>query len=331
MKLKPEAVADHLKREIAPVYLLSGDEPLLLNELADQVRGALKQHGFVERTVLTAEVGFRWSGLSAEGAALSLFAEKRIVDLRLPTGKPGREGGQALAEWCENPPEEKVLLILSAKLDGAAQRSKWFKTIERVGVTVQVWPIEPRQLPSWIMGQLRNSGVEATPEAASLIAERVEGNLLAARQEIEKLALLVESGTAVDGQLAATLVADSARFDVFKFTDALLGGERKRALRILHGLREEGTAIQVVLWALVRDLRELAAMAMGGNPATHQPLEYNPMWRRRAPLFMAMLNRLGKRRIVALVRQLGLIEQAGKGMHEGDPWVGLEDLVVRAT
>ncbi len=331
MRLKSEALANQLRGEIAPVYLFSGDEPLLLDELADQARSAFRKKGFDERTVLTVGSGFRWDELNAEGSALSLFAEKKVVDLRLPTGKPGRDGGKALTEWCETPPNDKVLLIISGKLDGSAQKSKWYKSIEQCGITVQVWPVEIRQMPGWIMQRMRSAGLEATAAATELIAERVEGNLLAALQEIEKLTLLVEPGTSVDEQMVVSLVANSARFNVFKFSDALLAGERARALCILHGLREEGAAIQVVLWSVIRDLRELAAMAVEQNPSAHQPLEYNPMWRKRQPMFTATLNRLGEKRVIALVRQLGLIERAGKGMHDGDPWSGLEDFVVRAT
>jgi len=185
MKVKPESLVNHLEGKTAPVYLLSGDEPLLLQEAADQVRSALKRDGFEERTVLTANRDFSWSTLTTEGNELSLFAERKVVDLRLPTGRPGKDGGKALVEWCENPPEDKVLLIVSGKLDKASQKTKWYKTVESVGVTVQIWPVEVHQMEQWVADRITSMGIQATQDVAAIVAERAEGNLLAAVQELE--------------------------------------------------------------------------------------------------------------------------------------------------
>jgi len=333
VKLRPEQLPGQLKRGLAPVYLLSGDEPLLLQEAAAQIVETARNSGFEERSILTVDSGFHWSELLEERAALSLFAEQKVVDLRMPSGKPGKEGGAALTDWCQQPPDDKILLVRSGKLDGSSQRSKWFKAVEQAGVVVQIWPLELRQIPRWIMQRMQMAGISATPGAAALIAERVEGNLLAAVQEIEKLSLLVDPGQQVDEALVMQLVADSARFDPFQLTDAMLAGERGRALRILYGLREEGTAIQVVLWAVVRDLRELAAIGGEAQLARHKPLEYipAPLWKRRIPLFAAILRRLRPQQIERLVRRAAEIDRAGKGMAEGDPWAGLESLIVQAT
>jgi len=333
MKLRPEQLPAQLKKGLAPVYLLSGDEPLLLQEAADQILQAARSAGFEERSLFTVGNNFHWSELQQEAAALSLFAENKIVDLRIPTGKPGKEGGAVLTEWCHSPPPEKILLIRCAKLDGATQRTKWFKAIEQAGVTLQLWPLELRQIPNWIMQRMRAAGIDATPGAAALVAERIEGNLLAAVQEIEKLSLLIEPGQQVDEAMVMQLVADSARFDPFQLADAILGGDRVRALRILHGLREEGAAIQMVLWAIVRDLRELAAIGSEPQLSRHKPLEYvpAPLWKRRMPLFAATLRRLRPQQIQQLVRRAGEVDRAGKGMAAGEPWSGLEELVLRAT
>ena len=269
MKLRPDQLANHLKRALAPIYLISSDEPLLLQEAADQILQAARQTGFEERALYSVGAGFHWSDLQQEGAALSLFAEKKIIDLRLPTGKPGKEGGAMLTEWSHSPPDDKILVIRSGKLDGASQRAKWFKAIEKAGVTVQIWPMELRQIPNWIMQRMRVAGINATPGAAALVAERIEGNLLAAVQEIEKLSLLTNKGDQVDETMVMTLVADSARYDPFQLADAILGGERARALHILYGLKEEGVAIQIILWAIVRDLRELAAIGNLQRLAAH--------------------------------------------------------------
>ncbi len=331
MKVKPESLVNHLEGKTAPVYLLSGDEPLLLQEAADQVRSALKRDGFEERTVLTANRDFSWSTLTTEGNELSLFAERKVVDLRLPTGRPGKDGGKALVEWCENPPEDKVLLIVSGKLDKASQKTKWYKTVESVGVTVQIWPVEVHQMEQWVADRITSMGIQATQDVAAIVAERAEGNLLAAVQELEKLMLFIEPGTTVDGEIANNTVSESSSFNAFKLADAVLEGDRPRALRILHGLKGEGVAIQVVHWSVARDFRDLAAMGLEHSPSAYKPLEYNPMWWKKQPLLMAALNRIGAQKITALVRQLGLIDRAGKGMMDGDPWSGLEDFVVRAT
>ncbi|MBC8519132.1 MAG: DNA polymerase III subunit delta [Gammaproteobacteria bacterium] len=331
MKVKPESLANHLKGKTAPIYLLSGDEPLLLQEAADQVRSALKREGYEERIVLVATREFNWSELAREGNELSLFAERKVVDLRLPTGKPGRDGGKALVEWCENPPEDKVLLIVSSKLDKASQKTKWFKTVESAGVTVQIWPVEAEQMAQWVADRMESMGLRTTPGVAAIVAERAEGNLLAAVQELEKLVLFVEPDTAVDEETANRVVSESSSFNAFKLADAVLEGNRARALRILHGLKGEGVAIQVVHWSVARDFRDLAAMGIERNPSAYKPLEYNPMWWKKQPLLMAALNRIGVPKITPLVRQLGLIDRAGKGMMDGDPWSGMEDFVVRAT
>ncbi|MBT3348396.1 MAG: DNA polymerase III subunit delta [Thiotrichales bacterium] len=335
MKLRLEELSANLQQRLAPIYILSGDEPLLLQEAADQIRAALRKGGYDERTVLTAGAGFRWSELNEEGVELSLFAERKIVDLRLPTGKPGRDGGKILTEWCENPPPDKVLLIISAKLDGSSQKSKWYKSIERAGVAIPIWQIDPQHLPRWIVQRMRVMGMQISSQAALLLADRVEGNLLAAVQEMEKLKLLNtpdENGgeIVVDEKMVLKMVADSARFDVFKLSDAVMVGDKQRALRVLQGLKEEGVAVQIVLWALLRDLRELAAMSLESNPRAYKPLEFSPMWTKRVGIFSSALNRLGVDRIAGLVRRLGLIDRAGKGVIEGDPWRGVEDFIVRA-
>ncbi len=333
MKLRPEQLAAQLKKGLAPVYLISGEEPLLLQEAAEAILQSARAQGFVERSIHTVDNSFHWSELQQESAALSLFAEQKVVDLRIPTGKPGKEGGTALVEWCGAPPEEKILLIRAGKLDGAAQRAKWFKTIEQAGVVVQIWPLELRQIPNWIMQRMRGAGMDATQGAASLIAERVEGNLLAAVQEIEKLSLLVESGQQVDEAMVMNLVADSARFDPFQLADTMLSGDRVRALRILRGLQEEGTAIQVVLWAILRDLRELAVIGSESQLNRHKPLEYIPpaLWKRRLPLLAAALRRLNLQRLQLLVQLAGRVDRAGKGMGEGESWQLLEELLLRMT
>ncbi len=333
MKLRPEQLVSQLQKKLAPVYLISGEEPLLLQESAQRVVERAREQGFAERSLITVEANFNWSVLQQESAALSLFAEQKLVDLRLPSGKPGKEGAAVLSEWCASPPPDKILLIRAGKLEGSAQRAKWFKAIEQVGVVVQIWPLELGRIPDWVLQRMSSAGLQATRGAATLIAQRVEGNLLAAVQEIEKLSLLTEPGQRVDEALVLQLVADSARFDPFQLADAMLLGERARALRILQGLREEGMAIQVILWAIVRDLKELAAVGSEPNLSRYKPLEYVPaaLWKRRMPMMAALLRRLQPQQIRQLLHYAGEIDRAGKGMADSDPWIGLERLLLKAT
>ncbi|RMN31989.1 DNA polymerase III, delta subunit, partial [Pseudomonas cannabina] len=262
MKLAPAQLGKHLQGTLAPVYVISGDDPLLCQEAADAIRAAARQQGFDERQVFSADASFDWGTLLQAGASMSLFAERRLLELRLPSGKPGDKGAAALMEYCARPAEDTLLLISLPKLDGSAQKTKWGKALVEGAQTqfVQIWPVDIGQLPQWIRQRLSQAGLAATQDAVELIAARVEGNLLAAAQEIEKLKLMAEEGQ-ITVETVQAAVADSARFDVFGLTDAVLNGEAAHALRMLEGLRGEGVETPVILWALTRELRALANMS----------------------------------------------------------------------
>src|SRR6218665_17122 len=241
MKLAPAQLSKHLQSGLAPVYAISGDDPLLCQEAADAIRAATRAQGFTERQVFNADASFDWGNLLQAGNSLSLFAEKRVLELRIPNGKPGDKGTAALLEYLARPPEDTLLLISLPKLDGSTQKTKWAKAIidGPQAQFVQIWPVEVHQLPQWIRQRMSQIGMSATQEAVDLIAARVEGNLLAAAQEIEKLKLLAD-GNQIDAATVQAAVADSARYDVFGLIDAVLNGEAAHALRILEGLRGEG-------------------------------------------------------------------------------------------
>ena len=238
-QVRVDQFAAQLKGDLAPVYFIYGDETLLVNECADAVRAAARQRGYSDRQVFSVESGFDWNSLLAASDSLSLFSERRILELRLPTGKPGKEGAGVLRAYAERPPEDTLLLVVSAKLEPAARRSKWVRALDKAGVSVPVWPVEPAQLPAWIDRRMRAHGMQPSRDALQLLAERVEGNLLAADQEIEKLYLLHGSGS-LDLETVTELVADSARYDIFGLVDAALAGDAVYAQRILGGLRAEG-------------------------------------------------------------------------------------------
>ncbi len=342
-KLNVNALPKTLEsKPLAPLYFLSGDEPLQLQEAADQIRVKARETGFEERVVFHVESGFDWSALTAEQNALSLFSSKKLVELRLPNGKPGKEGAKVLSAWAESPPSDQLLLVIAGKLEGSTLRTKWFQTIEKHGVTVQIWPIEANRFPAWVQQRMKQAGLQATLEAAEMLAARTEGNLLATAQEIEKLKLLSDPGEKIDGETVTQLVGDSARFNVFQLANAMLVGNAARAVRMIREFREEGVAVQVVLWAVLRDLRELAAMGVAQQQtraapepifAVHKPIEsVSPaLWKRRRPNFVAALQRIKPQQWTQLLNLAGEIDCSGKGIRHDDPWDSLERLVIQAV
>ncbi|WP_312515156.1 DNA polymerase III subunit delta [Stutzerimonas nitrititolerans] len=336
MKLPPAQLGKHLQGSLAPVYVVSGDEHLLCQEACDAIRAACRQQAFSERQVLSAESGFDWGQLLEAGANLSLFAEKRLLELRIPNGKPGDKGAAALLHYLARPAEDTVLLISLPKLDGSTQKTKWAKAlIDGKDVQfLQVWPVDAAQLPQWIRQRLAQAGLAADQEAVELIAARIEGNLLAAAQEIEKLKLLAEDGR-VTADTVQAAVADSARYDVFGLIDAALQGHPEHSLRMLEGLRGEGIEAPVILWALARELRLLANIAQ--QYAQGVPLERAfsqarpPVWDKRRPLVSKALQRHDVAGWQRLLMAAQLIDEQIKGQAEGDPWIGLSNLCLQLS
>lgn len=327
MQLKPEQLADHLIGEPAPVYLLYGDEPLLVQEAADAVRARARDAGFTSREVLVADRDFEWARLQETSASLSLFAERRLLELRMPTGKPGREGADAVCTYAERPPEDCLLLVLCGKLEPAQRNSRWVKALDAAGVSIAVWPVDRARLPAWIGQRMRAAGLRPAPEAVELLADRVEGNLLACAQEIEKLRLLHGEGELGADAVAAS-VADSARFDVFKLVDALLAGEAARGVRILNGLRAEGVEPALVVWAIARELHGLAPMvrecARGGAP--EQIMARHRVWAGRRRVVGAALKRLRPAALGSLLQRTARADRLAKGLAPGNLWDELVQL-----
>ncbi len=329
MRVYPEKLADHLRGGLAACYLVSGDEPLQLGECCDEIRAAARSAGFGTREVLEAGGGFDWQQLGAEAAAFSLFADRKLIDLRVPNGKPGAEGSKAIVAYCDNPPPDTALLVTLPRLDRQQQNSKWFKALDALGVTVQVWPVDPQRLPGWIEKRMQRAGLQPTREAVRMLADRVEGNLLAARQEIEKLALLHGAGPLDATQLAAA-VADSARYDVFELVDSALRGETERCVHILDGLRGEGLAPPVVLWALHRETRSMAQIAADvarGQPP-EQAISRAKVFAKRSGVVRQGLSNLRTAQWLALLDRCHEADRAIKGLGSAQPWLLLEDIVL---
>ena len=329
MKIRPEQLQSHLSKELLSVYVISGDEPLLAQESADAVRLAARNKGFSGREVFHGEGKFDWGQLHNEANALSLFAEKKIIEIRISNGKPGDKGSKALCELCANPSPDNLLLVILPKLERSAQNSKWVKALEAVGAHIQVWPVTGEQLPRWIKQRLLESNITANQQAVEILAERVEGNLLAAVQEIEKLKLLAIEGK-VDAIMMSAVVADSARYNLFEFVDKVLAGDAQSAARSLRGLHSEGTDAIPLLWAITRELRILikASEQISRGENRDWALKNAGVWEKRLPLFRTAIQRCSAAHLRMLLYQAGAIDRGIKGMRKADIWDELTTLVL---
>jgi DNA polymerase III subunit delta len=328
MPITPQQLERQLASgRLAPVYLIAGSEDLLRLEAADSVRAAARAQGF-EREVFEGGQGFDWNSLHAAFSAMSLFASRRLLDLRLPTGKPGKEGAALISAYCADPPPDLCLLV-SAGDWSRNHEGAWSRAVEAAGSLVQVWPLKPNELPGWIAARLKSRGVAADADAVAILAERIEGNLLAAAQEIDKLALLVAPGEPVDAARMQHLVADSARFDVFGLTEAALGGDAPRALRILRGLRAEGEQVPGLLsWPAmqVQLLARLAAVQEAGGNLGQAMREARVVEARQAA-YKRALARGSARHFERLVAACAQTERSAKGRGDGDPWLLFERML----
>lgn len=329
MKVRPEQLYDQLQKSIAPVYLLSGDEPQQLLESADTIRHSARSHGYDERQVMEAATNFDWSTLAAEAANMSLFAQRRILELRIPSGKPGREGAKAITEYLASPPDDTLLLIILPKLEKSQQNSKWFKTIDQSGVVIQVWPIKAAEMPRWIQNRAQHHGLQLTRESILFLTQQTEGNLMAADQEIEKLRLAHGVGNITLEDVAAS-ASGSAHFTIFELMDAALAGETARALKMIRTLKAEDTPAPVVLWSVAREVRLAASVAEALSrrepPAVVFKRQRPPVWQSRQQLLISGARRLPLQGWHRLVKQLARADEAIKS--SGDPWIVMERVLL---
>jgi DNA polymerase-3 subunit delta len=315
MELRAAELGRELARGLAPIYLVAGDELLLVQEACDAIVAAARAAGYTERTVLHADTGFDWNEILQESASLSLFAERRIIDVRLAGSAFGREGAEVLTGYARQPGADVLLLIRSGRLDGKQRNAAWYKALAQAGVVVPIWPVTAAELPRWLEARLQAAGLRCSRDALQALAQRVEGNLLAAVQEIEKLRLheLPQPIALVD--LLAVL-EDSAHYDTFELIDAALAGDAARVSRMVTNLRQEGIAVFAVLGALVSQLRRMG------------PNDRLPPQRQR--LVGDFLRRVGGPRGVGVaLSTCALIDAQGKGEIPGDPWRSLEELLLR--
>ncbi|MCL2523132.1 MAG: DNA polymerase III subunit delta [Betaproteobacteria bacterium] len=321
MILKGEQLAAHLERELRPLYVLYGDEPLLVLEAADAIRARARQQGYGEREVLTVLAHFDWGQLLAAGGNLSLFGDKKLIDLRIPGGKPGKEGSAALQQWCQHLSLDNLLLVTLPELDWREEKAVWFTTLANAGVVLKLNAPPLAELPGWIAGRLRRQQQSAEMDSLKFIAERVEGNLLAAHQEIQKLGLLYPPGPLSAAQIRDA-VLNVARYDIDSLREALLGGDIGRLARTLDGLQQEGEAPPLVLWAMSEEIRALAAIRGGldGGRPLELLLKEAKVWGPRQMAVKKALQRLSAATLEAALRHAGRIDRLVKGIGQGNPW-----------
>ncbi|WP_257280052.1 DNA polymerase III subunit delta [Endozoicomonas sp. ISHI1] len=329
MNIRPDQLGAQLKRQLSAVYIVSGDEPMQVSECCDQIRQEARKQGFTERHVYHVDNSFAWGDFLEAANSLSLFAEKQILELRMPNGKPGDAGRKAFQEYLKHLSPDNLLLIITDRLDNASQKAKWFKTLEQKGLFIPVWPIEHDKLPGWIARRLKSQGFEASQDALSLLCERIEGNLLAASQEIEKLKLLAD-GKKIEVETVREAVSDSARYDVFQLADSALNGDSKSVVRILGGLKSEGIEPPVVLWALARDVRLLSHLSrlksrgISSNVAYDQAAKIHGMspfiLKKRKNLLEKCMGRHSERAFRQMLIHTGHIDKGVKGLEKLNSW-----------
>ena len=329
MRLYPEKIENHLKQKLLPIYYVSGDEPLQLQETCDSIRQACREKGCEDREILYVEKGFDWEALLSSSASMSLFGQKKLIELRMHNAKPGDVGSQALIKYVQHANSDNILLISSNKMETASKRSKWFKAIDQIGGTIQVWPIDNQQLGKWINQRLKNVGLNASRDALEMLCERVEGNLLAAVQEIEKLRLSIPGDT-IDVETINRAVADNARYNLFSLIDKALMGNARESLKMLQGLRAEGTDATVLLWALSREIRSLhqCRNQLDGGQNLNSVFQENRIWDNRKTIVGNALKRLDLSALSDLLKLATLTDHCIKGIVNEEPWQKLSDLTL---
>jgi DNA polymerase-3 subunit delta len=330
-QVRGDQLEAHLARALAPLYVVHGDEPLLAMEAADAIRAKARRDGYTEREVHLVERHYDWDRLAAAAAALSLFASRRLIELRIPSGKPGTDGAAAIAAYCAALQPDIVTLVTLPRLDRAGQNSAWFGALSAAGVVVNVFPVDRRTLPLWIGARLARQKQRAAEDALAFIADCVEGNLLAAHQEIQKLGLLHPPGDLAFEQVRDA-VLDVARFEVSQLSEAMLSGDRARLARVLDGLAGEGEAPPRVLWVMSDDVRAVTRVQRGlaaGRNAADLFRESRVWGEARQRLVAAAARRMARESLDAALAQAAAVDRTIKGLAKGDPWDELLQLGLR--
>jgi DNA polymerase-3 subunit delta len=336
MQLRLEALDGHLAKGLAPLYVITSDEHLLALEAADRIRKTARAQGYTERDVLTVERTFKWGELLAANQALSLFGDKKLIELRIPTGKPGKDGSAALQSYAKDLSPDNLTLITLPKLDWQTAKAAWVTTLQQTAVYIEIPNVERAQLPQWIGMRLSSQGQNAERQSLDFIADRVEGNLLAAHQEIQKLGLLYEPGR-LSFEQVHDAVLNVARYDVFKLSEAMLLGDATRLARMLEGLKGEGEALPLVLWAVTEEIRTLLKLKSGmgqGRPLGALLKEYR-IWGPRERMMEPALRRVSLATLEAALQDAAQVDRMVKGLRSkafaGDAWDAMLQLALRVA
>ena len=330
MRLRANQLDTELKKGLLPVYFVTGDEPLLVQEALDTIRSACKKNGFDERKILEVDRKFVWQSLIEDSNTLSLFSEKILTELRLGSSKPGAPGGKIVQAYCKDLPEDKILLISANKVDAGTLKTKWCSELDRVGAIIQVWPISLNEMPQWLGQRAYKMGLQVEPDAIQLLSDRLEGNLLAAQQELEKLKLLYPDNTkSIDTDKVLQSVSDSSKYDIFNLTDACLNADPRLCAKIINSLKLEGLEISIALWAMSKELRLLAALVRANLKGMNIQTvfkEQRVIQKRQSQLSQAA-RRLSLTGIQQLLDQCKLVDDLIKGVQKGvSPWDIITDI-----
>ena len=327
MRIKPEQLPQHLQKQPTSLYTLFGSEPLLMQEAADLIRDHARRQGYTERELFVAEQHFDWTSLLNAGSNLSLFGDRKIADIRIPSGKPGKEGGKAIEAYCHALPPDIFTLVTLPRIDKQGQATKWFKALETSGTMIPVYALERDRLPDWIGQRLARQQQKADAATLQFLADQVEGNLLAAHQEIQKLALLYPGGHLTFAQVK-DVVLNVARYDVFQLADAMLTADTARFVRILNGLQGEGTPPLLILATLAESVRQLISIQQGlaDSQPPAQLLQAARVWGDRQKLVMTAVKRIKPQILLQGLSQAATIDRMVKGVAQGDVWDALLQL-----
>ena len=329
MKIDADALAAHLENNLRPIYIVSGDETLLVQEACTLIRDAATNSGYQERRVFNVEANFNWDEFNQVSNELSLFAAQRLIELRIPSGKPSDPGKKALQTYAEAIPGNDLLLIVTGKLDKRGMSSAWFKALETAGAQITLWPVPHHQLPRWIEQRMGQSGVNADQEAIALLADLVDGNLLAATQEIEKLKLATGDST-VTPEMVRASVSDSSHYNQFELVDTAMSGDAESTCKMLQRLKSEGQELIPLLWNVSREVRLLSKLhaSIASGMSENQAMQQQRIWRSKQRVVSAALRRLNQTKIDKLIQQLARIDLTAKGAAPGNSWDQLESLLL---
>lgn len=327
MKVRADQLPAQLKKSIAPIYIISGDEVLLCQEAADSIRKAAQQHNIDERLRFVADAQFDWQDVINENQSLSLFSMRRMFDIQID--KMGEKHSKALAQLGQSLSEDNIILLTLPKIDARTQKAKWFTQLESQGVFVQIWPIEANRLPAWVQQRAQALDLSLTRDAASMICERGEGNLLALSQELEKLALVHGQGVQIDAEKVAESVADSSRYSIYDLSDRLLMGKTKDAMHCLHQLLGEGVESSIILWLFNREIQTLSNLLQSMQSSSFkQACQSEKIWDKRVPFYESAMSRHNKVTLPYMQNYLALIDKSIKGLEGPDSETGFRNLVM---